>query len=143
VRQPYRALPCVARLTHACFAFRLLSAPELRSYTALWSLHASRRGQAGVCVLLRPGLHSVSKPHFTLDLNAPLGTHHPEGRVIALEFDSMRLLFTYSPNSGKTGADEPRLPADSSHASDAQHNTLAQRTPGCAAARSTTSCVAS
>lgn len=84
---------------------RLLSAPELRGYKPLWSLHAANRGKAGVCVLLRPGLERLaSPPRFSLDLDAPPERHHDEGRVVALEFATMRLLLTYSPNSGKTGA---------------------------------------
>jgi exonuclease III len=60
-----------------------------------------------VCALLRPGLAPAAPPRFSLDLDAPAAAHHAEGRVIALEFASLRLLLTYTPNSGAT--DESRL----------------------------------
>jgi exonuclease III len=43
-------------------------------------------------------------PRFTLHAGAPREQHHPEGRVILLEFATLRLLFTYVPNSGRKGA---------------------------------------
>ena len=88
-------------------AGRLLSARELRGFTPLWSLHAAKR-QAGVCVLLRPGLALAAPPRYSLDPDAPAERHHDEGRVVALEFAATRLLLTYTPNSGKTGASSSR-----------------------------------
>ena len=55
-------------------------------------------------MLLRPGLAQAAPPRFTLDPGLPAGAHHEEGRVVALEFATLRLLLTYTPNSGKTGA---------------------------------------
>ena len=79
----------------------LASCPELSGYTFHRSLHATKRGQAGVAVFLLPGLVPLSV-RFSLDENAPQGAHHPEGRVILLEFATLRLLLTYSPNNGRT-----------------------------------------
>lgn len=95
----FRNGPLTAR-----FLRRLLSAPELRGYKPLWSLHREFRGRAGVCVLLRPGLQLASPARFLLDLDMPPEHHHDEGRVVALEFATTRLLLTYSPNSGQKGA---------------------------------------
>jgi exonuclease III len=77
----------------------LLSSPLLAGWTSHFSLHAEIRGQSGVCVLLRPGLVPLST-RFSLDLSVAPGVHHPEGRVIVLEFDTLRTLFTYTPNLG-------------------------------------------
>ena len=59
-----------------------------------------------MCVLLRPGLLRAlaAPPRFSLDLDAPPERHNDQGRVVALEFATTRLLLTYTPNSGKTGA---------------------------------------
>ena len=86
-------------------ACRLLSARELRGFTPLWSLHAAER-KAGVCVLLRPGLAQAlaAPPRYSLDPDALPERHHDEGRVVALEFATTRLLLTYTPNSGENGA---------------------------------------
>lgn len=85
----------------------LLGSPLLTGWTHHLSLHASKRGQSGVCVLLRPGLVPLST-RFSLDLAAAPGVHHPEGRVIVLEFATLRTLFTYTPNVGCTEAGEQR-----------------------------------
>jgi len=77
----------------------LLSAPELAGYKLLLSLHSKVRGRAGICALLRPGLEPVSVS-YSLEPSASAGSHHEEGRVILLEFATMRLLLTYSPNNG-------------------------------------------
>ena len=89
-----------AQSAHDAWA-ALVSCPELSGYTSLRSLHATQRGKAGVCVLLRPGIVPLSV-RFSLDANAPASTHHPEGRIILLEFATIRLLLTYSPNRGGT-----------------------------------------
>ena len=59
-----------------------------------------------MCVLLRPGLLRAlaAPPRYSLDLDAAPERHNDEGRVVALEFATTRLLLTYTPNSGKTGA---------------------------------------
>ena len=79
----------------------LVSCPELSGYTSYRSLHATQRGKAGVCALLRPGVVPLSV-RFSLDAGAPPAAHHPEGRVLLLEFSTLRLLLTYSPNQGVT-----------------------------------------
>jgi exonuclease III len=89
---------------------RLLSAPALHGYRPIWSLHHGKRS-AGVCCLLRPGLHLATLQRFNLSAVTPPLAHHPEGRVIVLEFATLRLLFTYSPNSGLTRACAPRRAA--------------------------------
>ena len=106
-----RALLAAARsrarrsLTRRARARRLLSpASPLHGYSAHWSLHRDVRGRSGVCVLLRPGL-VLRSVRFSLDAGeAARGEHHPEGRVMVLEFDTLRVLFTYSPNNGSTPA---------------------------------------
>jgi hypothetical protein len=65
----------------------LTSSPELVGWTHLLSLHADHRGMSGVVAFLRPGLVPLSV-RYTLDAAAPEGTHHPEGRVILLEFQT-------------------------------------------------------
>jgi exodeoxyribonuclease III len=78
----------------------LTSCPALSGYTFHRSLHATA-GASGVAVFLRPDVVPLSV-RFSLDPEAPQGAHHPEGRVVLLEFTTLRLLLTYSPNSGKT-----------------------------------------
>ena len=75
---------------------RLQAAPELAGFKMLMSLHAKERGLSGCIALLRPGLEPQS---VSYNLEGAPG-HHPEGRVILLEFATMRLLLTYSPNNG-------------------------------------------
>jgi hypothetical protein len=81
---------------------RLPNLPGLRGYNPMWSLSSVKRA-AGVCCFLRPGLVLVSR-RFSLDPRDPPMAHHPEGRVILLEFRTVRVLFTYVPNNGKDGA---------------------------------------
>jgi hypothetical protein len=81
---------------------RLPHLPGLRGYHPIWSLNKEMR-RAGVCCFLRPGLVLVSR-RFSLDPRDPPMAHHPEGRVILLEFRTVRVLFTYVPNNGKDGA---------------------------------------
>ena len=88
----------------------LTSCPELAGYTWHRSLHATLRGKAGVAVCLRPGLMPLSV-RFSMDAGAPPGAHHPEGRVILLEFATLRLLLTYSPNLGSTPESHQRRAA--------------------------------
>ena len=78
-------------------AFR--SAPQLQGWSHYLSLHSTARGKSGVCVLLRPGLVPLSV-RYSMDPDASAHQHHPEGRVIFLEFESFRALLTYSPNNG-------------------------------------------
>jgi hypothetical protein len=71
-----------------------------RGYKVLLSLADQKR--SGVAVLLREGLHHhVRSVAFNLTLDGEEGGgHHPEGRIILLEFDRWGVLCTYCPNHG-------------------------------------------
>lgn len=51
---------------------------------------------------MRRDVTPPSSLRFSLDLDAPGGSHHPEGRVILASFDAFDVLGTYSPNNGTT-----------------------------------------
>ncbi|CAI0548247.1 unnamed protein product [Linum tenue] len=74
---------------------RALSSPPFGSYRVWWSLSDSK--YAGTALLVKKCCQPV-KVSFSLDRT---GTkHEPDGRVILAEFETFRLLNTYSPNNG-------------------------------------------
>lgn len=78
---------------------KLLSAPAFSSYKPYFSLADYK--YAGTALFVRRSV--VSKPslvRYNLDMDAPAEQHDPEGRVIYMEWESLAVLHTYSPNNG-------------------------------------------
>ncbi len=67
-------------------------------YRAYWSLSDSKYAGAGL--LVRRACEQPTALRYTLEPDAPAGTHHPDGRVIVATFSEFELLGTYSPNNG-------------------------------------------
>lgn len=74
---------------------RAISSPPFKSYDVWWSLSDSK--YAGTALFVKK-CFPPQKVSFSLDRTA--SKHEPDGRVILAEFESFRLLNTYSPNNG-------------------------------------------
>ncbi|XP_050226137.1 DNA-(apurinic or apyrimidinic site) endonuclease [Mercurialis annua] len=74
---------------------RALSSPPFGNFRIWWSLADSK--YAGTALLVKKCCQPL-KVSFSLDRSA--SKHEPDGRVILAEFESFRLLNTYSPNNG-------------------------------------------
>ncbi|KAK4844936.1 hypothetical protein QYF36_026201 [Acer negundo] len=74
---------------------RALSSPPFGDFQIWWSLADSK--YAGTALLVKKCLQP-KKVSFSLDKSA--SKHEPDGRVILAEFETFRLLNTYSPNNG-------------------------------------------
>lgn len=74
---------------------RAISSPPFKSYDIWWSLSDSK--YAGTALFVKK-CFPPQKVSFSLDRTA--SKHEPDGRVILAEFESFRLLNTYSPNNG-------------------------------------------
>ncbi|KAG2329631.1 hypothetical protein Bca52824_000811 [Brassica carinata] len=74
---------------------RALSSPPFGNYRVWWSLAESK--YAGTALLVKKCFKPL-KVYFNLDKLA--SKHEPDGRVILAEFETFRLLNTYSPNNG-------------------------------------------
>ncbi|TXG51347.1 hypothetical protein EZV62_023871 [Acer yangbiense] len=72
-----------------------LSSPPFGDFQIWWSLADSK--YAGTALLVKKCLQP-KKVSFSLDKSA--SKHEPDGRVILAEFETFRLLNTYSPNNG-------------------------------------------
>ncbi|XP_057487245.1 DNA-(apurinic or apyrimidinic site) endonuclease-like [Actinidia eriantha] len=74
---------------------RAISSPPFRNYNVWWSLSDSK--YAGTALFIKK-CFQPQKVSFSLDQTG--SKHEPDGRVILAEFESFRLLNTYSPNNG-------------------------------------------
>ncbi|WVZ19832.1 hypothetical protein V8G54_007154 [Vigna mungo] len=74
---------------------RALSAPPFGNYHVWWSLADSK--YAGTALLVKKCFKPKSVV-FNLDKLA--SKHEPDGRVVLVEFETLRLLNTYVPNNG-------------------------------------------
>ncbi|XP_052183954.1 DNA-(apurinic or apyrimidinic site) endonuclease [Diospyros lotus] len=74
---------------------RAISNPPFRNYNVWWSLSDSKYAGTGLFI---KKCFQPKKICFSLDQTAL--KHEPDGRVILAEFESFRLLNTYSPNNG-------------------------------------------
>ncbi|KAG5523036.1 hypothetical protein RHGRI_035002 [Rhododendron griersonianum] len=74
---------------------RAISSPPFKSYDVWWSLSDSK--YAGTALFVKK-CFPPKKVSFSLDRTA--SKHEPDGRVILAEFESFRILNTYSPNNG-------------------------------------------
>jgi exodeoxyribonuclease III len=77
----------------------LFHAAALTNYRPYLSLADSK--YAGSAVLVNRSV--VKKPiavRYSLDLDAPADRHNDDGRVILVEWDTLAVLHTYSPNNG-------------------------------------------
>ncbi|KAM7275684.1 hypothetical protein ACFE04_017550 [Oxalis oulophora] len=72
-----------------------LATPPFGNYRVWWSLSDSK--YAGTALLVKKCMQPI-KVSFSLDKTA--SKHEPDGRVILAEFETFRLLNTYSPNNG-------------------------------------------
>ncbi|EZG73009.1 endonuclease [Gregarina niphandrodes] len=66
-------------------------------YQQFWSLSDWR--YSGVLVLVRKPI-KVLKTRFNLDPDRPASEHHPDGRVVVLQFPNVDFVGTYAPNHG-------------------------------------------
>ncbi|KAK3439820.1 hypothetical protein EUGRSUZ_B00162 [Eucalyptus grandis] len=73
---------------------RALSSPPFGDYRVWWSLGESK--YAGTALLVK----KCFKPKVSFSLDGKASKHEPDGRVILAEFETFRLLNTYSPNNG-------------------------------------------
>ncbi|KAI4329516.1 hypothetical protein MLD38_027897 [Melastoma candidum] len=73
---------------------RALSSPPFGEYRVWWSLADSK--YAGTALLLK----KCFQPRVFFSLDRKASKHEPDGRVILAEFETFRLLNTYSPNNG-------------------------------------------
>ncbi|KAL6973108.1 DNA-(apurinic or apyrimidinic site) endonuclease [Sarracenia purpurea var. burkii] len=74
---------------------RAISSPPFRNYNVWWSLSDSK--YAGTALFIKK-CFQPKNVSFSLDQTA--SKHEPDGRVILAEFESFRILNTYSPNNG-------------------------------------------
>lgn len=78
---------------------KLLSAPVFSCYKPYFSLADYK--YAGTAIFIKQSV--VLKPsvvRYNLDTDTPAEKHDDEGRVIYMEWDSIAVLHTYSPNNG-------------------------------------------
>lgn len=73
---------------------RALSSPPFGQYRVWWSLGDSK--YAGTALLVK----KCFQPKVSFSLDSKASKHEPDGRVILAEFETFRLLNTYSPNNG-------------------------------------------
>mmetsp|Transcript_3556 Transcript_3556/g.9682 ORF Transcript_3556/g.9682 Transcript_3556/m.9682 type:complete len:310 (+) Transcript_3556:173-1102(+) len=72
---------------------------RLKEFRMWESLHPSKR-YSGVVTFLKDTVVDPQRVFYSFHDGSWSGAHHPEGRVIAMEFDSLFVLNTYTPNSG-------------------------------------------
>ncbi|XP_056174911.1 DNA-(apurinic or apyrimidinic site) endonuclease isoform X2 [Syzygium oleosum] len=73
---------------------RALSSPPFGNYCVWWSLGDFK--YAGTALLVK----KCFQPKVSFLLDSKASKHEPDGRVILAEFETFRLLNTYSPNNG-------------------------------------------
>ncbi|KAI6682762.1 hypothetical protein NL676_028675 [Syzygium grande] len=73
---------------------RALSSPPFGNYRVWWSLGDFK--YAGTALLVK----KCFQPKVSFLLDSKASKHEPDGRVILAEFETFRLLNTYSPNNG-------------------------------------------
>ncbi|KAL9156220.1 hypothetical protein ABFS82_09G060200 [Erythranthe guttata] len=74
---------------------RALSNPPFKNYNVWWSLSDTK--YAGTALFIKK-CFQPKRVSFSLDQSG--SKHEPDGRVILAEFESFRILNTYSPNNG-------------------------------------------